>query len=210
MKYLFVAALLCANLAAAQSQTVAVVSQSPAPAAKETNVVVVIETSLGNITAELYPDKAPITVSNILAYVDDKFYDGTVFHRVRKANPAMIQGGGFSANMRQKETKAPIKNEADNGLSNVRGTLAMARTTVIDSATAQFFINHQDNDYLNFQNKSIRGYGYAVFGKVIAGLDVMDKIAAVETGTIGPFGDVPLTPVEIKSIRRQANGAPAK
>jgi cyclophilin family peptidyl-prolyl cis-trans isomerase len=203
MQRLLIALLFGAQIAVAETQTVAAAAQ-PAPATAEAKVVVVIETSLGNITAELYPDKAPVTVSNFLAYADEKFYDGTIFHRVRKADPAMIQGGGFTANMRQKATHAAIKNEADNGLGNVRGTLAMARTMVVDSATAQFFINHQDNAYLNFHDRSIRGYGYAVFGKVTAGLDVMDKIAAVETGAIGPFGDVPLTPVEIKSIRRQA------
>jgi len=203
MKRLLVASLFCANLAVAQTQIVAATAQQPAaPAAKESNVVVVIETSLGTITAELYPDKAPASVANFLAYADEKFYDGTIFHRVMK--DFMIQGGGFTTQMKQKPTKAPIKNEADNGLANDRGTLAMARTMVVDSATSQFFINHgANNGFLNHTAKTDRGYGYAVFGKVIAGMDVVDKIAAVETGSVGPFQNVPLTPVEIKSIRRK-------
>jgi peptidyl-prolyl cis-trans isomerase A (cyclophilin A) len=206
MKRLLVASLFCANLAVAQTPAVGATAQPAATAAKETNVVVVIETSLGNITAELYPDKAPASVSNFLAYADEKFYDGTIFHRVMKG--FMIQGGGFTTQMKQKPNKAPIKNEADNGLTNERGTLAMARTMVVDSATSQFFINHGDhNDFLNFKSKTPQGYGYAVFGKVIDGLDVVDKIADVATGNVGPFQNVPLTPVEIKSIHRQAPAA---
>ena len=207
MKRLLVASLFCANLAVAQTSTVAATAQQPAaPAAKESNVVVVIETSLGTITAELYPDKAPASVSNFLAYADEKFYDGTIFQRVMK--DFMIQGGGFTTQMKQKPTKAPVKNEADNGLANDRGTLAMARTMVVDSATAQFFINHGGNNgFLNHTAKTDRGWGYAVFGKVIDGMDVVDKIAGVATGNVGPFQNVPLTPVEIKSIRRQAPAA---
>ena len=198
MKRLFAVSLFCVNLAAV---LLLVTGCTSTP--KETKMVVVIETSLGNITAELYPDKAPVTVSNFLAYADEKFYDGTIFHRVIKG--FMIQGGGFTAGMKQKSTKAPIKNEADNGLTNDRGTLAMARTMVVDSATSQFFINHGErNGFLNHRAKNPQEYGYAVFGKVISGMDVVDKIAAVATGQAGPFGDVPQTPVEIKSIRRQA------
>ena len=209
MKRMLVASLFCANLAVAQTSTVAATAQPAAPTAKETHVIVVIETSQGSITAELYPDKAPATVSNFLAYADEKFYDGTVFHRVIR--DFMIQGGGFTTQMKQKPTKAPVKNEADNGLKNDRGTLAMARTMVVDSATSQFFINHGErNGFLNHRAKTPDAYGYAVFGKVTAGMDVVDKIAAVETtGKSGPFQDMPLTPVEIKSIRRQA-ASPAK
>ena len=166
---------------------------------------VVMETSLGTITIELYPEKAPITVKNFLSYVDDKFYDGTIFHRVMgKENTGnkedfMIQGGGFEPEFKQKKTKDPIKNEAGNGLSNKRGTVAMARTNDPDSATAQFFINVKDNDFLD---KSARSAGYAVFGKVIEGQDVVDKIKDVETGSKGGFKDVPVQDVVIKSIRR--------
>ncbi len=170
-------------------------------------MTIVIETTHGNITAELYADKAPLSVSNFLAYVDAKFYDGTIFHRVIKG--FMLQGGGFTTQMKQKATQAPVKNEADNGLTNDRGTLAMARTMVVDSATAQFFINHKDNGFLNHTAKNAQGYGYAVFGKVTEGMDIVDKIAAVETATAGSFQNVPTTPVEIKCIRRQA-AAPAK
>ncbi|MEI6211223.1 MAG: peptidylprolyl isomerase [bacterium] len=202
MRRLLIASLFCAKLAVAQTSTVAATAQPAAPAAKENNVIILIETSLGNITAELYADKAPISVSNFLAYADEKFFDGTIFHRVIPG--FMIQGGGFTTQMKQKSTKAPIKNEATNGLKNERGTLAMARTAIVDSATSQFFINHNDNVFLNHTAKTPQGYGYTVFGKVIDGLDVMDKIAAVATGSVGPFQNVPQTPVEIKSIRRQA------
>jgi cyclophilin family peptidyl-prolyl cis-trans isomerase len=165
-------------------------------------VVITIETSLGTITAELNEKQAPVTVANFLAYVDGKHYDGTIFHRVIK--DFMIQGGGFSTKMVQKPTQAPIKNEAGNGLANDRGTLAMARTGVVDSATCQFFINHRNNDFLNHQDETPRGFGYCVFGKVVGGMDVVDKIAAVVTsGKSGPMQDMPLQPVEIKSIRRQ-------
>ena len=132
-----------------------------------TNVVVVISTNYGDITVELDAAKAPITVKNFLAYVDAKFYDGTIFHRVIKN--FMIQGGGFDPNMRQKQTNAPIKNEAGNGLKNTRGTIAMARTSVIDSATAQFFINTVDNAFLDHRDESMQGFGYPVFGKVTVG-----------------------------------------
>lgn len=161
---------------------------------------VLIETSMGTMTAELNEEKAPITVANFLSYVDSNFYDGTIFHRVIRG--FMIQGGGFEPDMTQKRTKAAIKNEAANGLKNERGTLAMARTMVVDSATSQFFINHVDNDFLNFKSASMSGFGYAVFGKVTEGLDVLDKIANVRTRTVGGYGDVPVETVTILSIRR--------
>jgi peptidyl-prolyl cis-trans isomerase A (cyclophilin A) len=171
-------------------------AQRPAAAKKEDNVVL-IKTSKGEIRVELLADKAPITVKNFLSYVDDGFYDGTIFHRVIPG--FMIQGGGFSADMAQKPTKAPIKNEADNGLSNARGTLAMARTSVVDSATAQFFINLVDNAMVNH---GARDFGYAVFGRVVGGMDVVDAIAKVRTGQKGPYGDVPVETVTIESIKR--------
>lgn len=168
-------------------------------AAETANPKVAIVTNYGTITAELYPDKAPLTVKNFLNYVDKKFYDGTIFHRVIQG--FMIQGGGFDASLKQKKTDAPIKNEAANGLKNKRGTLAMARTMVPDSATSQFFINLVDNPFLDYKNPSPQGIGYAVFGKVIDGMDVVDKIAAVATGVKAGMKDVPREPVLIESIR---------
>lgn len=181
----------------------------PAPTAAEKKqdnpmtVTVVIETSMGTMKAELYQDKAPITVSNFLAYVDSNFYDGTIFHRV--IPNFMIQGGGFTPDMRQKATKEQIKNEAANGLKNERGTLAMARTAIIDSATCQFFINHRDNAFLDYKAPTPQGFGYCVFGKLTEGYDVLDKIAAVPTDR-HPTGhsDVPTTTVTILSIKRAA------
>ena len=168
--------------------------------AAQKNPVVVMETSMGNVKIELDEAKAPISVKNFLSYVDDKFYDGTIFHRVI-AN-FMIQGGGFTADMQQKGTKAQIKNEAGNGLSNKKGTLAMARTNVVDSASSQFFINVVDNDFLDHKDNSPQGFGYAVFGKVIEGMDVVDKIKGVKTGTKMGFQDVPAEAVVIKSVKR--------
>jgi peptidyl-prolyl cis-trans isomerase A (cyclophilin A) len=165
---------------------------------KTGGTTVVMSTSMGDMEIELYADKAPISVSNFLAYVDKKFYDGTVFHRV--IPNFMIQGGGFNASLKQVPTGAPIKNEADNGLKNDRGTLAMARTMQVDSATAQFFINVKNNDFLNHGG---RDFGYAVFARVTSGLDVADKIAAVPTTTQGGNENVPATPVVIKTIRRK-------
>lgn len=156
---------------------------------------------MGKIKVELDPEKAPITVKNFLSYVDKGFYNGTIFHRVK--DNFVIQGGGFTKDMKEKETESPIKNEANNGLKNLRGTIAMARTMVIDSATAQFFINVIDNDFLNYKDDSIRGYGYCVFGKVIEGMDVVDKIKVVKTHSVGPHDDVPVEPIIIKSIKRQ-------
>ncbi len=161
------------------------------------NPTVLMETSQGNVTIELFQKDAPITVKNFLSYVKDGFYSDTVFHRVIPG--FMIQGGGFTSGMKEKTTKAPIRNEAANGLKNDRGTVAMARTANPDSASAQFFINVVDNQGLNRPMPD--GHGYAVFGKVVKGMDVVDKIAAVKTGTKGPFQDVPLKPVVIKSVK---------
>lgn len=158
-------------------------------------VFVKLETSKGDITLELYPDKAPATVANFLQYVQDGFYNGTIFHRV--INGFMIQGGGFDAQMNQKPARGPIKNEADNGLANDAYTIAMARTMDPHSATAQFFINVANNAALNHSEKSPRGWGYAVFGKVTQGREVVDKIKAVSTGDKGMHQNVPLEPVTI-------------
>lgn len=154
--------------------------------------MVLISTSHGDIKLELYEKEAPITVANFLSYVEEGFYDNTIFHRV--INNFMVQGGGITADMKQKPTKAPIKNEAENGLKNERGTVAMARTADVNSATSQFFINHRDNAFLDH---GVRDFGYAVFGKVVEGMDVVDKIAAVKTRP----GDVPLETVSILSIK---------
>jgi peptidyl-prolyl cis-trans isomerase B (cyclophilin B) len=164
------------------------------------NPVVIMETSMGTITIELFKDKAPITVENFLKYVDDKHYDGVIFHRV--IPNFMVQGGGFEPGMKERKTRAPIKNESANGLSNERGTLAMARTPQPDSASAQFFINVVDNKFLD-RAQARDGVGYCVFGKVTSGMDVVDKIKAVETGNVGGHGDVPKQDVVIKSVRRK-------
>lgn len=165
-------------------------------AEKEENPMVVLKTTLGDITIELYPDKAPETVANFLQYVRDGHYNGTIFHRV--IDGFMIQGGGFTPDMEQKPTRSPIRNEASNGLRNERGTIAMARTIEPHSATAQFFINVVDNDFLNFQSPDPRGYGYCVFGKVVSGMDVVDQIKAVATTTHGFHENVPLEPIIIR------------
>ncbi len=160
--------------------------------------MVVFSTTLGEVTIELYPEKAPITVENFLAYVDAGFYDGTIFHRVVPG--FVIQGGGFSESMEQKSTRPAIKNEADNGLKNERGTLSMARTRDVNSATSQFFINLIDNASLDH---GTRDFGYAVFARVVVGMDVIDKIAAVRTGNRGMYQNVPVQPVVIQSARRK-------
>ena len=157
-----------------------------------------IETSMGTITVELDDAKAPITVKNFIDYAQAGHYDGTIFHRV--IDGFMIQGGGFTKDMNQKETRAPIKNEAANGLKNARGTLAMARTMVVDSATSQFFINLVDNDFLNYRAPDPRMFGYAVFGKVTDGMEVVDRIAKVKTGFAGPHQNVPEEPVVIRKV----------
>ena len=164
------------------------------------NPKVVLDTSKGKIVLELYLQKAPETVVNFLGYVDDKFYDGTIFHRV--IPKFMIQGGGFLPLMKQKPVKGPIQNEADKGLKNERGTIAMARTPDPHSATAQFFINTVNNSFLNHRNKTQQGWGYTAFGRVIKGMDVVDVISAVETTRRAGFQDVPVQPVVIKSARR--------
>jgi peptidyl-prolyl cis-trans isomerase A (cyclophilin A) len=161
--------------------------------------VILMETSMGNVKIQLDPQKAPISAQNFLDYVKGGFYKSTIFHRVIPG--FMIQGGGFTAEMQEKKTRAPIKNEAGNGLKNDRGTIAMARTMVVDSASAQFFINVADNGFLNQRDKSMQGFGYAVFGRVIEGMDVVDRIAKVKTGYQKGMGDVPETPVLIKSMR---------
>ncbi len=162
------------------------------------NPRVVVETSMGTMVLELYPEKAPITVKNFLDYVDAGFYDGTIFHRVIPG--FVIQGGGFDEKMEKKENRAPIKNEADNGLRNLRGTLSMARTQAVNSATSQFFINLKNNSSLD---NGSRGFGYAVFAKVVKGIGTIDKIAAVKTTTKGHYQDVPAEPVKIISAKRE-------
>jgi cyclophilin family peptidyl-prolyl cis-trans isomerase len=164
------------------------------------NPKVVLDTSQGEIVLELYPEKAPETVGNFLSYVDAKFYDGKIFHRV--IPKFMIQGGGFTADMKKPATEKPVKNEADKGLKNDRGTIAMARTSDPHSATAQFFINTVNNDFLNHKSKTPNGWGYAAFGKVVEGMDTVDAISRVKTTTRGPYRDVPVEPVVIKSARR--------
>lgn len=161
-----------------------------------------VQTNQGSITIELYGDKAPATVANFLQYVKDDFYSGTVFHRV--IDGFMIQAGGLTRDMQEKRTRAPVKNEADigikAGLRNTTGTLAMARTSNPDSASAQFFINLKDNDFLNHSSATPSGWGYAVFGKVTKGMDIVQKIAAVETATAGPYQNVPRTAIVIESM----------
>ena len=164
------------------------------------NPVVLLETTSGDILVELYPDKAPLTVANFLKYVDDGFYNNTIFHRVIAG--FMIQGGGLTVRMEEKPTKAPVKNEADNGLKNERGTIAMARTMDPHSATAQFFINHADNAFLNYSSPATQGWGYCVFGRVTDGMDVVDKIAKVKTKTSGMYQDVPADLVVITGASR--------
>jgi peptidyl-prolyl cis-trans isomerase A (cyclophilin A) len=160
------------------------------------------ETNLGNFTVELFEKEAPVSAANFLKYVEDGFFDGTIFHRVIPG--FMIQGGGFTEDMSQKRTQAPIKNEADNGVKNKRGTLSMARTNDINSATSQFFVNLKDNDFLDHSKGN---FGYAVFGRITEGMDVIDKIAAVETGRRRGHEDVPLEAVVMTSARRTAKSA---
>jgi peptidyl-prolyl cis-trans isomerase B (cyclophilin B) len=166
------------------------------------NPVVRFSTSVGDFSAEIFADKAPISAENFLSYVKEGFFDGLIFHRVIPG--FMIQGGGFDKDMKQKNSKSPIKNEAGNGLKNLKGTLAMARTNVVDSATSQFFINVADNDFLDHKNNSPDGYGYAVFGKVTDGMDVVQKIEKVRTGNRGLHQDVPVEPVVVNSAKLQS------
>ena len=163
-------------------------------------MIVIIETSEGTIKADLDEQKAPVTVANFMQYVDEGFYDGTVFHRV--IPDFMIQGGGLTSDMKPKGCHAAIVNEAGNGLANRRGTLAMARTSVVNSATSQFFINTVDNGFLDHRSEGPDGFGYAVFGRVVEGMEVVDRIQAVPTRKAGPHENVPATPVVISSVRR--------
>lgn len=163
------------------------------------NPQVVIDTNKGSIVVELYPEKAPKTVANFMEYVNSGFYKGTIFHRV--INRFMIQGGGFTVGMTEKDTRAPIVNEAANGLTNDVGTIAMARTSDPDSATAQFFINLENNQFLNYQSPAPELIGYCVFGKVIKGMDVVRQIGATPTGNYGSFSDVPRTPIIINDVK---------
>lgn len=167
---------------------------------EEMNPMVLIHTSHGDIKVELYPDKAPLTVANFLRYVDEGFYNGTLFHRI--IPDFVIQGGGFTRDLRQKATREPIANEATNGLRNVAGTLAMARTPHVHSATSQFFINLRDNPFLDHTAPTPQGYGYCVFGRVVEGMDIVDKISRMATTTRGAMQNVPVEPVEILSMER--------
>jgi peptidyl-prolyl cis-trans isomerase A (cyclophilin A) len=189
---------LIASVLATLAGTVMLSVPADEAAAAGPNPQVLMKTSLGEIVIELYPEKAPKTVENFLKYVDDDFYDGLIFHRV--IGNFMIQGGGFDKDMKQKPTRGPIPLESRNGLKNDAGTLAMARTSVPDSATSQFFINTVNNASLNHPNPD--GNGYAVFGKVVKGMDTVEKIAKVKTGRNGPHGDVPVEPVLIESVSR--------
>lgn len=188
-----------ANTETAAIKPAATSTNSQTPGVKKSMTNVKMETSAGTIMLELDAEKAPLTVANIEAYVKDGFYDGLVFHRI--IPNFMVQGGGMNANMTEKSDKRPtVKNEANNGLKNDRGTLAMARTNDPHSASSQFFINLKDNDFLNFTSESSSGWGYTVFGKVTEGMDVVDKMAAVKTGQNGPHGDVPLEPITMDSV----------
>lgn len=173
-------------------------SGAPASRSAAANPIVVIATSLGDITVELFQDRAPISVANFMQYSSDGFYVGTIFHRV--VPRFVIQGGGLTARMEEKPARPPIQNEATNGLRNLRGTLSMARTRALRSATSQFYINLADNVPLDHRGFTPDEFGYAVFGRVIAGMDVVDAIAGVKTGTSGPYQDVPVEPVVIKNV----------
>ena len=157
-----------------------------------------ISTTVGEIVVELFKDKAPVSVENFLQYAREGFYSGTIFHRV--VSGYVVQGGGFTAKMEEKPTRPPILNEATNGLTNARGTLAMARTRALRSATSQFYINLADNRQLNHRSYSPEEFGYAVFGRVISGMDVVDRIGALQTHDVGPFSDVPVSPVVIQAV----------
>lgn len=194
--------LLNSNISVAKTSAKTTANKSAKEGTKmSTYPVVILETSKGPMEIELWEDKAPITVKNFLTYVDEKFYDNTVFHRV--ISGFMIQGGGMTADLKEKSNHEQIKNEASAELQNLRGTLAMARTNVVDSATSQFFINHADNDFLNHKGKQPQNYGYAVFGKVTKGMETVDAIAQVKTGDKGFHQNVPIDPVVIKSARRK-------
>lgn len=187
---------LFASMVLAAAQAGAPATQPAQPAAAAANPTVVLETSLGDITIELKKEQSPVTVDNFLKYVNAKHYDGTIFHRV--IPDFMIQGGGMDASMTEKAARPPIRNEAKNGLRNLRGTVAMARTAAPDSAKAQFFINVKNNASLDY---GVGGAGYAVFGEVTAGMSVVDRIVMVRTGSKGPYQNVPIDPVVIKAAR---------
>jgi cyclophilin family peptidyl-prolyl cis-trans isomerase len=165
----------------------------------KSNPSVVMSTNMGEIRIELFAGQAPVTTENFLDYASEGFYDGLIFHRVIPG--FMVQGGGFDRQMKQKATRSPIKKEATNGLQNRVGSIAMARTSVVDSATAQFFINLKDNSFLDHRNTSADGFGYAVFGQVVEGMDVVQKIEGVKTASRGSYQDVPVEPVVIQSVR---------
>lgn len=170
-----------------------------APLALSANPKVELKTTMGNVVIELYPENAPKTVENFLQYVKDGFYDGTIFHRVMPG--FMAQGGGFTRSMQEKKTRPAIRNEAGNGLRNAVGTVAMARTKDPHSATAQFFVNVAENDFLDFKSADEAGYGYTVFGRVATGMDVVQKIVKMPTTTVGPHQNVPRQPIIIESAR---------
>jgi cyclophilin family peptidyl-prolyl cis-trans isomerase len=172
--------------------------QAPAPTPAPGNPVVVVSTSVGDITLELFKDRAPVSVQNFLQYVAEDFYAGTIFHRVKAGY--VIQGGGYTPEMVEKSTRPPILNEATNGLKNTRGTVAMARTRALRSATSQFYINLANNGALDHHGYAPADFGYAVFGRVLSGMDVVDKIAATPTTSSGPHDDVPVTPVVIQKV----------
>ncbi|MCI0453224.1 MAG: peptidyl-prolyl cis-trans isomerase [Candidatus Latescibacteria bacterium] len=195
------------QLVAVAALTALIAGAAGAQTTKKELPVVVFETTKGNIEIELYPDKAPITVQNFLYYVDNKFYDGLIFHRV--IPDFMVQGGGFTPEMSQKQGKPAIEIESDNGLTNDKYTVAMARTSDPNSATSQFFINVKDNAFLNFKSKTAQGWGYAVFGKVTAGQNVVHAIEKVKTGAKNGMNDVPVEVVKITKAYRKG-AAPAK
>ncbi len=170
----------------------------PIMAKSKSNSVVKIQTSMGDVIVEIFEDKAPVSAKNFLDYVKQGFYKGTIFHRV--IPDFMVQGGGFTPGIKQKQTMAPIVNEAKNGLKNLKGTLAMARTNVIDSATSQFFINTQDNAFLDFRSADASGYGYAVFGKVLEGMDIVEAMSRVKTQTVDYYENVPAEDIVIVSM----------
>lgn len=180
--------------------------QAPAPTPAPGNPVVVVSTSMGDITIELFRDRAPVSVENFLQYAADGFYEGTIFHRVKPGY--VVQGGGYTPEMVERTTRAPIQNEATNGLKNTRGTVAMARMRALRSATSQWYINLANNAPLDHRGYSPEDFGYAVFGRVLSGMDVVDRIAAVQTGTLGPHGDVPTVPVVIKAVKVIAPAPP--
>lgn len=200
MKAHHLLSLFCCLAMSGYGQEAAPAPAAPAEPKPAEDPVVLLKTTMGDIKIRLNAAKAPITVENFLKYVDEGFYSGTIFHRV--IGTFMIQGGGFDKNMSQKATHASIKNEANNGLKNDRGTIAMARTSDINSATAQFFINVVNNDFLNFRAPNPQGFGYCVFGEVVEGMDTVDKIRAARTGVKNGMGDVPVETIEILSASR--------